>query len=70
MADFLHALLEKFDQIENGIEELKNGQKHLREEYLQAIKLLSVTQERRDRELIKEIRYRLNKKRKKYRPDT
>ena len=61
-ADFLHALLEKFDQIENGIEDLKNGQKHLREEYLQAIKLLSITQERRDRELIKEIRYRLNEK--------
>lgn len=65
VADFLHALLEKFDQIENGIEELKNGQKHLREDYLQAIKLLSITQERRDRELIKEIRYRLNEKKEK-----
>ena len=62
-------LLEKFDQIENGIEELKMD-KTFKRRYLQAIKLLSITQERRDRELIKEIRYRLNEKKKKYRPDT
>ena len=65
LSKFLHALLEKFDNIEDGLKELKNGQKNLKEEYLQAIKLLSITQERRDRELIKEIRYRLNAKKKK-----
>lgn len=60
--DFVHALLEKFDDIEDGINELKNGQNHLKEEYLQAVKLLSITQERRDRELVKEIRRRLSDK--------
>ncbi|HHU92998.1 MAG TPA: MerR family transcriptional regulator [Halanaerobiaceae bacterium] len=65
LSKFLHALLEKFDNIEDGLKELKDGQKNLKEEYLQAIKLLSITQERRDRELIKEIRYRLNAKKEK-----
>ncbi|MFW6281495.1 MAG: MerR family transcriptional regulator [bacterium] len=60
-----NALLDKFDDIEEGLEELKDGQKHLREEYLQAVKLLSITQERRDRELIKEIRHRLSEKKEK-----
>ncbi len=56
------ALLDKFDNIEEGISELKDGQNHLKEEYLQAVKLLSITQERRDRELVKEIRRRLSDK--------
>ncbi|MFW6287378.1 MAG: MerR family transcriptional regulator [bacterium] len=63
--NLVHALLEKFDDIEDGINDLKDGQKHLKEEYLQAIKLLTITQERRDRELIREIRRRLSDKKEK-----
>lgn len=68
--NLVRALLEKFDNIENGINELKTGQKRLKEEYLQALKLLTITQERRDRELIREIRRRLDGKRKKHRYST
>jgi len=60
--NLVHALLEKFDNIESGINDLKTGQKRLKEEYLQAVKLMSITQERRDRELIREIRRRLDDK--------
>ncbi len=60
--NLVDALLDKFDDIEDGISELKDGQRHLKEEYLQAVKLLSITQERRDRELVKEIRRRLSDK--------
>lgn len=63
--NLVRALLEKFDNIESGVNDLKVGQKRLREEYLQAVKLLSITQERRDRELVKEIRRRLNNKKEK-----
>ncbi|MFW6016335.1 MAG: MerR family transcriptional regulator [bacterium] len=62
VSGLVEALLNKFEIIENGLDELKNGQKHLKEEYLQAVKLLSITQERRDRELVKEIRKRLDNK--------
>lgn len=34
LSKFLHALLEKFDNIEDGLKELKDGQKNLKEEYL------------------------------------
>jgi len=60
--NLVNALLDKFDDMEEGINDLKDGQKHLKEEYLQAVKLLSITQERRDRELVKEIRRRLSDK--------
>lgn len=63
--NLVHALLEKFDNIEEGLDDLKDGQKRLKEEYLQAVKLLSITQERRDRELVKEIRHRLADKKEK-----
>lgn len=56
------ALLDKLDDVENGIDELKDGQKNLKHEYLQAVKLLNITSERRDRELIKEIRKRMDEK--------
>ncbi|MEJ6950573.1 MerR family transcriptional regulator [Natronospora cellulosivora (SeqCode)] len=62
ISNLVEALLNKFEKIEDGLDELKNGQKHLKEEYLQAVKLLSITQERRDRELVKEIRKRLDNK--------
>jgi len=55
----LSALLNKIDDVEKGIEDLKEGQVNLKQEYLQAIKLLNITSERRDRELIREIRHRL-----------
>lgn len=55
-------LIDKMDDIENGIDGLKKGQENLKAEYLQAVKLLNITSERRDRELIKEIRSRLDSK--------
>ncbi|MFW6281522.1 MAG: MerR family transcriptional regulator [bacterium] len=62
VSNLVEALLNKFEKIEDSLDELKDGQKHLKEEYLQAVKLLSITQERRDRELVKEIRKRLDNK--------
>lgn len=62
VSTLVSALLDKIDNVENGIKELKEGQNNLKQEYLQAIKLLNITSERRDRELIKEIRKRLHNK--------
>ncbi|MFW6014863.1 MAG: MerR family transcriptional regulator [Halanaerobiales bacterium] len=62
IGSLVSVLLEKLDNIEDNMEELKEGQKNLKHEYLQAIKLLNITAERRDRKLIREIRQRLDKK--------
>ena len=55
-------LIDKMDDLETGIEELKEGQTNLKAEYLQSMKLLEITSERRDRKLIREIRKRLDDK--------
>lgn len=65
VSSLVSILIDKLDGVENGIEELKEGQQNLKAEYLQAIKLLNITSERRDRELIKEIRKRLDDKKEK-----
>lgn len=62
ISSLVSILIDKLDGVEDGIEELKKGQKNLKAEYLQAIKLLNITSERRDRDLIKEIRKRLDEK--------
>lgn len=62
ISSLLSILIDKIDGVENGMEELKEGQTNLKAEYLQAIKLLNITSERRDRELIKEIRKRLSER--------
>jgi len=58
-------LIDKLDGIEVGIESLHDGQKNIKAEYLQSMKLLNITSERRDRKLIKEIRQRLDDKKEK-----
>lgn len=65
LSELVSTLLDKIDDVEDGITELKEGQQRLKEEYLQSIKLLNITSERRDRQLIKEIRQRLNDKKEK-----
>jgi len=62
ISSLVSILIDKIDGLEDGINSLKNGQDNLKAEYLQAIKLLNITSERRDRELIQEIRKRLNSK--------
>ncbi|ACL69848.1 MerR family transcriptional regulator [Halothermothrix orenii] len=62
VSSLVSILIDKIDGVENGIKELKEGQQNLKTEYLQAIKLLNITFERRDRELIKEIRKRLDQR--------
>jgi DNA-binding transcriptional MerR regulator len=56
------ALIDKMDDLETGINELKEGQTNLKAEYLQSVKLLEITSERRDRKLIREIRKKLDNK--------
>jgi len=63
ISSLVSILIDKIDGLEDGINSLKNGQDNLKAEYLQAIKLLNITSERRDRELIQEIRKRLDSKR-------
>ncbi|MFW5979888.1 MAG: MerR family transcriptional regulator [Halanaerobiales bacterium] len=65
ISSLLSLLLDKVEKVENGVDELKEGQRNLKAEYLQAIKALTITTERRDRELIKEIRTRLSAKKEK-----
>ncbi|MFW5998284.1 MAG: MerR family transcriptional regulator [bacterium] len=62
ISSLVSILLDKIDGIEDGLDDLKEGQQNLKTEYLQAIKLLNITFERRDRKLIKEIRERLEEK--------
>ncbi len=62
ISSLLSILIDKIDGLEEGIEDLKDGQNNLKTEYLQAIKLLNITSERRDRKLIKEIRKKLDDK--------
>ena len=57
-------LIDKLDVIEDGIDDIKEGQSNLKEEYVKSIKLLNITSERRDKKLIKEIRKRLSEKEK------
>ena len=64
MGSLVSILIDKIDGIENGVEELQEGQKNLKAEYLQAIKLLNITTERRDRKLIQEIRKRMDERKK------
>jgi len=65
VSSLVSILIDKLDGVESGIDELKKGQKNLKTEYLQAIKLLNITSERRDRDLIKEIRKKLVEKKEK-----
>ncbi len=62
ISSLVSILIDKIDGLEDGINSLKKGQDNLKTEYLQAIKLLNITSERRDRELIQEIRKRLDSK--------
>ena len=62
LSSLVNTLIDKIDNVEDGVEDLKEGQKNLKAEYLQSIKLLDITSERRDRELIKEIRKKLDDK--------
>ncbi len=62
LSSLVSILLDKLKGVEQGITDLQEGQKILKQEYLQAVKLLNITSERRDRELIKEIRKRLEQK--------
>ena len=64
MGSLVSILIDKIDGIESGVEELQEGQKNLKAEYLQAIKLLDITNERRDRKLIQEIRKKMDKRKK------
>ena len=64
MGSLVSILIDKIDGIESGVEELQEGQKNLKAEYLQAIKLLNITTERRDRKLIQEIRKRMDERKK------
>ncbi|MTI61147.1 MerR family transcriptional regulator [Iocasia frigidifontis] len=62
LSSLVSVLLDRITDVEDGIKELKKGQNTLKQEYLQAVKLLNITSERRDRELIQEIRKRLDQK--------
>lgn len=59
ISSLVSILIDKIDGVEDGIDDLKDGQQRLKREYLEAIKLLNISTQRRDRELIKEIRKRL-----------
>jgi len=62
ISSLVSILIDKIDGLEEGINNLQEGQQNLKEEYLQAIKLLNITSERRDRELIQKIRKSLDSK--------
>lgn len=55
----LSILIDKIDNIEQGIEDIKSGQHNLKSDYLQSLKLIKARAEERDQKLIKEIRKRL-----------
>ncbi len=65
ISSLVSILIDKIDGLEEGINNLQEGQENLKAEYLQAVKLLNITSERRDRELIQEIRKRLDTKKNK-----
>lgn len=65
ISSLVSILIDKIDNIEDSLDDLKDGQKNLKTEYLQAVKLLNITSERRDRRLIKEIREKLEEKKEK-----
>ncbi|MGM0411611.1 MAG: MerR family transcriptional regulator [Bacillota bacterium] len=56
----LSKLIDKLNEIEGGIEELKTGHQNLKAEYLQTVNFLEITAKRRDKKLIKEIRKRMD----------
>ncbi len=52
-------LIDKINNLEDGIEELKKGQKNNNARYLESLKKLTMYQEKRDRALVSEIRKKL-----------
>ena len=62
VSTLLSMLINKIDNIEKGIEEIKDGQNNIKSDYLQSLKLIKMKAEQRDQKLIKEIRKRLSEK--------
>lgn len=62
ISSLVSILIDKIDGIEEGVDDIQKGQNNLKAEYLQAIKLLNITTERRDRKLIREIRKKMDDK--------
>ncbi len=58
-------LMGKLTEFEKRLSELQAGQSNLKKEYLQALNMLNINLERRDRRLVKEIRERLAEKKEK-----
>ncbi|MFW6409880.1 MAG: MerR family transcriptional regulator [Halanaerobiales bacterium] len=63
ITSLLSILVDKIDDIEEGLEQVKDGQVNIKTEYRQTVKMLNMSLEERDRKLVKEIRKRLSNKR-------